>query len=487
MFGSLKERLKKVLGSAKHEEPVQEMPVIEETKEQEVFVKPGVIEPKPEGKIIVKEKVETLEGTETLKIREPKEINDDELKSITPTSLPITEPVVITEEGERARQKMIEEYRHEDEMLKKKDIVIPEEVTKEEDYVRAVKPGVISVPRNETVTLLKQSDEEEARKFIDEEIEKEQETVKINETINEAEESDEGKIEKTGFLKRFKKAVTEKTLTEEDIEPIINELKNALLENDVALRVAEEICAHVKKQLIETSVPRSQVDDEIKRSLRSAMRVVMSQAAPNIERLIDSKPNNEPVLIVFLGFNGSGKTTTMAKIANRYLKYKPVFAAADTFRAASVEQVEKHAEILGLDVVKHQYGADPAAVIFDAVKHAKAVGSRLVLADTAGRLHENANLMDELKKIVRVNKPDLKILVLDALTGNDIYEQSRRFNEAVDVDAIILSKADVYKKGGAALSASHTIGKPIMFLGTGQQYDDIMAFDPDKVADELLG
>jgi len=163
-----------------------------------------------------------------------------------------------------------------------------------------------------------------------------------------------------------------------------------------------------------------------------------------------------------------------------------VFAAADSWRAAAIEQLEVHGKNLDIPVIKHKYGADPAAVIFDAVKHAESKKVDVVLADTAGRSHSNANLMDELKKIIKVNKPDLKILVLDALTGNDIYDQCRLFNDAVGVDGMILTKADVYEKGGAALAASHTINKPIIYMGVGQNYEDLEKFDPEKIAERLV-
>jgi len=164
-----------------------------------------------------------------------------------------------------------------------------------------------------------------------------------------------------------------------------------------------------------------------------------------------------------------------------------VFAAGDTWRAASIEQLETHGSRLGIKTIKQKYGADSAAVIFDAAAYAKANGVDVVLADTAGRTHSNINLIDELKKVCRVNKPDLKILVLDSLTGNDIYDQSKFFDEAVDVDGIVLSKADVYEKGGAALSAAHTIKKPILFLGVGQRYGDLVEYDYRKMVDNLVG
>jgi len=182
-------------------------------------------------------------------------------------------------------------------------------------------------------------------------------------------------------------------------------------------------------------------------------------------------------------------TTSVAKLCY-YLKQNnlnPVIAAGDTFRAASIEQLEIHSKKINIDLIKQKYGSDSAAVIYDARKHAESQNKDVVLADTAGRSHSNVNLMDELKKVCRVNQPDLKIIVLDALTGNDIVEQTRRFEESVGVDAIILTKADVYAKGGAALSAVYTIKKPILFLGTGQNYEDLEKFEPKKIADEMLG
>ena len=284
-----------------------------------------------------------------------------------------------------------------------------------------------------------------------------------------------------GILKR----IVEKTLSESDIEDIMKELEIALLENDVAVEVAERIGADVKSVLTGHAVKRGKTEEIIRTALRDAILDVLSQERVDIEKLIEAKDG--PFLVTLIGFNGTGKTTTLAKLADRFKRFKPVLAAGDTFRAASIEQLEEHGRRLGADVVKHRYGADSAAVIFDAVKHARAIGSKLVLADTAGRSHANANLMDELKKVVRVNKPDLKILVLDALAGNDIYDQARLFDQAVGVDAIILSKADVYDKGGAALSAAYTLKKPILFLGTGQAYADLQPFNPQKIVESLLG
>jgi len=167
--------------------------------------------------------------------------------------------------------------------------------------------------------------------------------------------------------------------------------------------------------------------------------------------------------------------------------YKPVIAASDTFRAGAIEQLTHHADKIGVKIIKHKKGADPAAVAYDAVEHARAQGKELVLVDTAGRMQTNVNLMDEMKKIQRVIKPDLILFVGDALTGNDAVEQARKFDDAVGVDGIVLTKADADAKGGAALSIGHVINKPILFLGTGQSYSDIMEFKPEWMVEQVFG
>jgi len=298
----------------------------------------------------------------------------------------------------------------------------------------------------------------------------------------------ESKIETETVSREEKRSIfgkiTEKKLTGSEIENILKELNIALLENDVAVEVADKICGDVKNGLVDTVVKRGKVDDTIKLALRRAMMSVMEQDKIDLDSLISSSKG--PFTIMMIGFNGTGKTTTLAKLAYKLGKYKPVLAAADTFRAASIEQLEEHGRRLNMRVVKHNYGSDAAAVIFDAKKHAAASGSRLVLADTAGRSHSNVNLMDELKKVARVNNPDMKILVLDSITGNDIYDQCKLFDDAVGVDAIILTKADVYERGGAALSAAYTLKKPILYIGVGQEYDDLKEFKPEEIVNNLI-
>ena len=196
----------------------------------------------------------------------------------------------------------------------------------------------------------------------------------------------------------------------------------------------------------------------------------------------------KPVPIMFVGINGTGKTTAIAKIANRLMKSDKtiVLAAGDTFRAGAIEQLTIHADKLGCKIVKHSQDADPAAVAYDAIEHARSKKKDCVLIDTAGRMQTNSNLIDEMKKIVRVAKPALKIFVGDSLAGNDAVEQAKAFDAAIGIDAIILTKIDADSKGGAALSIAHTIGKPIAFVCNGQEYDDIIKFDSEWMLNRLF-
>jgi len=299
-------------------------------------------------------------------------------------------------------------------------------------------------------------------------------------------ETSEPLIEKEGILAKVKKALIEKKISEDDVKEVLWELQMGLVESDVALEAAEKITGDIKTALVGQSVKRTtDIEKIVRDSMRKSITEIMSVDSLD---LMEKAKSKKPFVIIFLGFNGSGKTTTIARIGYMMKQkgFNCVFAAADTWRAAAIEQIEEHGQRLGIPVIKQKYGADPAAVIFDAVKHATAKGMDVVLADTAGRSHANLNLMDEMKKIIRVNKPDLKILVLDALTGNDIYEQCRLFNGTVGVDGLILTKADVYDKGGAALSAAWTIKKPLLFLGIGQEYGDLQPFDAEKIVESLL-
>ncbi|RLE78332.1 MAG: signal recognition particle-docking protein FtsY, partial [Thermoprotei archaeon] len=208
-----------------------------------------------------------------------------------------------------------------------------------------------------------------------------------------------------------------------------------------------------------------------------------------VEYVEELRVKKRPVVILFLGPNGHGKTTTIAKVAKLLMDrgITVVVAASDTFRAGAIEQVEEHCRRLGIRVVKHRYGADPAAVAYDAILHAKSKGIDVVLIDTAGRMQTDVDLMEEMRKIARVTEPDLKIFVGDALTGNDALDEARKFNEYVGIDCSILTKVDADAKGGAALSIVFATGRPIAYVGTGQGYSDIMKFDPEWFIEKVVG
>ncbi len=277
-------------------------------------------------------------------------------------------------------------------------------------------------------------------------------------------------------------------LSEDKFEELFWDLELVLLENNVAVEVIDKIKSDLKEALVGEKAVKKEMVDLIAETLRKSIMDILTTSKLDLLSLArEKKQNNEPLIIALIGVNGSGKTTTLAKLANYFKKngFSVVVAAADTFRAAAIQQLEEHTNNLGVKLIKHDYNADPAAVAFDAVKHARSKNINVVLIDSAGRLHSNDNLMNELKKIIRVNNPDVKIFVGEAITGNDCVEQARLFDEAVGIDAIILAKADVDEKGGAALSVSFVTKKPIIFLGTGQGYDDLEEFDPDKIIRNL--
>ena len=284
--------------------------------------------------------------------------------------------------------------------------------------------------------------------------------------------------------------VREKTISEKHVEDILWELEMELLQGDVAMEVATEVVDNVKNDLVGKKIKRSNdITEYTYIALRNAVAEIIDIPGKSMTEMIEEKKaQGEPLVVMFVGINGTGKTTTIGKLANYYLKkgYTPVIAASDTFRAGAIEQVTYHADNVGVKIIKHKKGSDPAAVAFDAVEHAKAQGKELVLIDTAGRMQTNVNLMDEMKKIKRVAKPDLVIFVGDALTGNDATEQAVKFNDAIDIDGVILTKADADSKGGASLSIGYVIQKPIMFLGVGQGYDDIKEYDAEWMLDQLF-
>jgi len=284
-------------------------------------------------------------------------------------------------------------------------------------------------------------------------------------------------------FKKFIESASSIIFSREKLESLIDELKLELVASDVAYEVAEEISSRLLKAVDEGLV-RSKED--LQRVLKNILIEVFEKAG-SVDLLSVARAN-KPCKLVFLGVNGVGKTTTIAKIAVllRDSGFKPLMVAADTFRAGAQEQLKIHSERTGIPVFTGKYGSDPASVAFDAIQFASSRGFDALLIDTAGRMHVDIDLVNELKKVVRVVKPHFKILVVDALTGNDAIEQARFFNEAVGVDGVIVTKVDAYEQGGVPLSIAYILGKPVIYAGVGQGYKDLKPFNVYEYVNRIL-
>jgi len=439
----------------------------------------------------------------------------------------------------RATEAVEEEVEEDIEEGGEKDVEESVEKTEEESKEsKESKEGIEGIEGKEDKT----PDQEPNKKKDEKQDEKEDE--------EDSEDKESPEKPKKGFFKRLISGVTKTKITEQKFEDLFWEIELVLLENNVAYGVIEKIKEELAQELIGKEVSRSKLQQEIANSIKSTIEEILIEPFDLVERIKEArqssissvdesnsnnKPNNsnqrnqpdqssqsiqpnhstqapqlnqsdqsnqqkqplqnnqslpskKPYVICFLGINGSGKTTTLAKVG--YLLKKnglsSVFAASDTFRAAAIQQLENHAKRLGIKIIKHDYGADSAAVGYDAIEHAKSKNIDVVLIDSAGRLHSNKNLMDELKKLIRVTKPDLKVFVGEMITGNDCIEQAQKFEELVGIDAVILTKSDVDEKGGTAISIGYVLKKPIIMLGNGQGYDDLVKFDKDLILSNLF-
>jgi fused signal recognition particle receptor len=373
----------------------------------------------------------------------------------------------------------------------------PKEKVEKPKEKKAEKPKKIpktkpEIPIEEKVEKLikkvKKPDEKERKKRT--ELERRKREEEIDKQI---EKSIETELEHTLKTKRSIEEVVRvdkkpsRGISEEKLDDFLWDLEVGLLESDVAFNVIESIKRDIKEELRQVSFERGRIGEIIENVLKNAISHVLKSNELDFLDFIKSK--DKPVVIMFVGVNGSGKTLSIGKIAT-LLKthgYSSVMAAGDTFRAGAIEQLSIHADNVGVKVIKHVAGADPAAVAYDAIDHAKAKHKDVVLLDTAGRVQTNINLMDEMAKIKRVAKPDMIIFVGDALSGNDAVEQAKRFNEIVGIDGVILTKVDTDAKGGSALSVAYTIGKPLLFVGIGQGYEDQIPFDPQWMINNIFG
>lgn len=377
-----------------------------------------------------------------------------------------------------------------------------EDVT--QDFNQDFTPELENVNKTETknkIEILQDLEEKKPEKKDENKVEK---SAPIIEGIEDIEDFTEQPIEEKKDLKSLKKEIpkeeaekkglfskitetfTKFNITEEKFEELFWDLELVMLENNIAVEVIDKIKSDMKKELMSGKINRKGINEMIAATLKNSIIDLFDIVPINLIKDIHNK-KDKPYIITIIGVNGSGKTTSIAKLTNMLQKkgLKVVLAASDTFRAAAIQQLEEHANKLNTKIIKHDYNSDPAAVAFDAIKYAQAKNIDVVIIDTAGRLHSNTNLMRELEKIVRVCKPDIKIFVGESITGNDCVEQAKEFDNTVGIDAIILAKADIDEKGGAAISVSYVTQKPILYLGTGQTYDDLKEFDPKLIIESL--
>ena len=292
-----------------------------------------------------------------------------------------------------------------------------------------------------------------------------------------------------GRLKRAAAFATGKIIIEEeDLEDPLWNLEMALLESDVEMKVAEEILETIREKMIgETRAQVETTGELVETALHDALYEVISVGQFDFDARIEEA--DKPITIVFTGVNGVGKTTSIAKLS-RYFESRGldvVMANGDTYRAGANEQIQEHADALGTKLISHEQGGDPAAVLYDAVEYAEANDVDVVLGDTAGRLHTSNDLMAQLEKIDRVVAPDMTLFVDEAVAGQDAVERAKQFNDAAEIDGTVLTKADADSSGGAAISIAYVTGRPILFLGVGQGYDDIERFDPERLVEQLVG
>ena len=368
----------------------------------------------------------------------------------------------------------------------------PEEVKKETGENTPEKK-ISKKPQKKKEKIHKKEKESEEKEHIDEKLKEELESgeyIEAEKTFNEGMQKFEPDTEKTVEKLKEKKSFFrnvfsgKKVISSEEFEKYSEDLEMILLENNVALEVAEKIVYELKVKIVGKEIEKKEIESLIKKGLKEILKEVLVAPFDVIKEIEEKK---SPYVILFCVINGAGKTTSIAKFANllKSKKISSVLAAGDTFRAASIEQLKEHAEKLKIPIISHEYGSDPAAVGFDAIKYAKKNNIKAVLIDTAGRMHTAKNLLREMEKIKRVNSPDRVIFLGESITGNDSVDQVRAFDETIGIDGIILSKADIDEKGGTALSVGYITKKPILYLGTGQNYKDLEKFDKEKFIEKL--
>ncbi len=475
---------KKLFSKKKKEEIDAEEEVIESeepiSEEKEEVVEEQIIEEKKE---IIKKPVEKIKEEITEKqVEEKKEVKEKVKK----------EKVI-----EQPKEEIIEDH-----IIKKEEAVIEEEqqiIDKKPEQVEEVidipeekpteeiieHPTIEKIPEKEEI--IETPKEKKIFGIFKKKEKKVEEVSEKEEIIDIPEEKIQDPTKKKkGILKKLGEKITKLNITDEKFEELFWDLEVVLMENNVAVEVIEKIKENLKQELESIKITRRTIDEIILNNLKETIESLFDYES--IDLIEKIKSSEKPYTILLLGVNGSGKTTTIAKLIKYFQdnNLTTVVSASDTFRAAAIQQIEEHTNNLNTKLIKHDYGADPAAVAYDTIEHAKAKKTDVIMIDTAGRLHSNSNLMQELNKISRVANPDLKIFIGESITGNDCVEQAKEFNKSIGIDGIILTKADVDEKGGAAISISYVTGKPILFITTGQEYKDLKKFDSKEIIDSIF-
>ncbi len=493
MFGKLKDKLKSALSvfSSKTEEEAEDIP--QEEVDKIIAQKEEKLEAKEKSgkkKTVSKKKEKAVEEAPEEKIDEFKEevapelIRRAEEESATETEVDAKVMPHVAKVERKVEESVIENSptkvkKEISKSVKEKEIIpikVKEEFKPKEKEIETLKEAVVKEKEESKV----EKKEVQAEDII-KEAAQEAQSNKVASADSKNQEP------KKGFFGRFKETLTTKKINAEKFEELFWDLEMVLLESNVSVKVIEKIKIDLQEELVDKPLPRD-VMGKIQEVLKKTLHEILSvEQIDLLSKIDEKKKEGKPFVIMFFGINGAGKTTSIAKLTHllQSKKYSVVLAAGDTFRAAAIQQLEEHANKLGVKMIKHDYGSDAAAVAFDAVQYAEKSAVDVVLIDTAGRLHSNTNLMNELDKINRVAKPDFKVFVGESITGNDCIEQAEKFNELVQLDGAILTKADIDENGGAPLSIAYTIKKPILYLGMGQEYKDLEKFNPDLILERL--
>jgi fused signal recognition particle receptor len=440
--------------------------------------KPEPVKEKPEIK-----KPELVEEVSWVKepIPEPEKIEEE------PVAEEIPEPV---QEEAPVEEVLPEQVEEEAEVIEEP---VPEAVKEPEPVIEETPEIVEEEPQAEPEPAVEEIAEEEAPPEPDEEIPEAEEPLAKPEPAEEEVKPPEVKEKpkeriKLGAMGAIKSFITRQVeISDDDVSGLLEEFELELLEADVDMSVAESIKDELRKKLIGSKVKKDELHSYINQTMKETLvDMLYNENAFDIVEKV--KESEKPVKIMFLGINGAGKTTTIAKVAKLLMdnNQKVVFAAADTFRAAAIEQMQVHADRLNIKVIKRDYGSDPTSVAYDAMNYAKAHGIDTVLIDTAGRQDTNISLINEMKKMTRVIQPELKVYIGESIAGNAIIEQVSSFNKEIGLDAVILTKLDCDPKGGTMLSINKVTGIPIIYVGMGQAYEDLEMFDAESIVARIV-